>query len=146
MQPLNKCRSPLGFTLVELLIVMAIVAILAAVALPNYQDYTKRARRSDAQNTLMTLSNNLEKFFSDNNRYTVDLAEMGYTETAADTITSPESNYTVQVAAGGGGIAVSYIATATAVGAQATDADCVTITYDSTGQKGSTPSGNDCWH
>ncbi len=141
----NRVQTP-GFTLVELLIVMAIVGILAAVAVPNYQDYARRAKRSDAQNTLMTLNNNLEKFFSDNNTYTVDLAAMGYNETAADTITSPENNYTVQVAAGGSGIGVSYVATATAIGTQANDADCLTISYDSTGAKSSTPAGNDCWH
>jgi len=130
------------------MIVVTIVALLAAVALPSYQDYSRRARRSDAQNTLMTLSNNLEKFYSDNNTYTVDLAGMSYTESAADTITSPEGHYTVQVAAGpaAGGILVSYIATATAIGSQTSDTDCATITYDSTGAKNSTPAGNDCWH
>jgi len=146
MAPNNNASQQRGFTLIELMIVVAIVGLLAAIALPSYQGYSRQARRSDAHNALMTLSNNLEKSYSDNNTYTVDLAGMGYTESAADTIISPEGFYTVQVAAGGGGIAVSYVATATAIGSQASDVDCATITYNSTGAKGSTPAGNDCWH
>jgi type IV pilus assembly protein PilE len=130
-----------GFTLIEIMIVVVIVSILAAIAFPNYQNYTREARRSDAHNTLMTLSNNLEKFYSDNNRYTTDPTVMGY---PADPIISPDGNYSVAIAAGADGIAVSYVATATAVGVQANDTGCATITYSSTGLKGST-GGGDCW-
>lgn len=144
MYEIKKYRSEIGFTLIELMIVVAIIGILAGVAFPNYQNYTREARRSDAHNALLTMANNLEKHFSDNNTYVVDLSAMGYNESAADTIDSTEGNYTVQVAAGNSGIAVSYVATATAVGIQAVDTGCATITYDSTGRKGST-GGDDCW-
>ncbi len=145
MQLTANVRPQKGFTLIEILIVIAILALLAAIAIPNYAEYTRKARRSDAQNTLMTLSNNLEKYYSDNNTYVTDATAMGY---ATSPIISPEGHYSVAITAGGDGIGVSYVATATPVAGspQATDTDCATITYNSTGLKGSTPAGNDCWH
>ena len=134
-----------GFTLIELMIVVAIVGILAAVAYPNYQDYTREARRTDGHNALLTLANNLEKHFSDENTYTADLDAMGYTETAADKIESPQEHYELTVAAGAtGNLSTSYVATAEAIGIQAIDTGCATIIYDSTGLKSSS-GGDDCW-
>ena len=141
MCDIKTAKSEFGFTLIELMIVVAIVGLLAAVAYPNYQNYTREARRTDAQNTLLTLSNNLEKHFSDNNTYTDDPTDMGY---PASPIVSPEGHYSVVITDPGNGLAVSYLATATAIGLQAIDAGCATITYDSTGLKGST-GGDDCW-
>ena len=129
-----------GFTLIELMIVVAIVGILAAVAFPNYQNYTREARRTDAHSTLLNLSNNLEKYFSDENTYTVDPTDMGY---GANPLISPEGYYSVTIT-GPNNITVSYLATATAVGVQAIDTGCATITFDSTGLQGST-GGEDCW-
>ncbi|MCP4042476.1 MAG: prepilin-type N-terminal cleavage/methylation domain-containing protein [Gammaproteobacteria bacterium] len=59
-----------GFTLVEVMIVVAIIGILAAIAYPMYQDYLLRARRADAQAALTGLSAVAERFFSDTNDYT----------------------------------------------------------------------------
>lgn len=58
-----------GFTLVELMIVVAVVAILAALAYPSYSDSTKKARRSDAQAALVGLSGALERYYTENNTY-----------------------------------------------------------------------------
>ena len=59
-----------GFTLIELMIVVAIVGILAAIAYPAYTDNTRKARRADAQSVLMGLASAMERFYTENNTYT----------------------------------------------------------------------------
>jgi len=58
-----------GFTLVELMIIVAIVAVLAAVAIPAYSNYVNRARQSEALEALMRAKMDQEAFWADNNRY-----------------------------------------------------------------------------
>lgn len=64
-----------GFTLIEVLIVLTIMSILVMVAYPAYQDQIKKSRRADAQSSLLSLSNALERYFTDNN--TFDGAALG---------------------------------------------------------------------
>jgi type IV pilus assembly protein PilE len=61
--------GPAGFTLIELVIAVAIVGILAAIAYPSYQGYVIRARRADAQGALVSLAAAMEIYFADNNTY-----------------------------------------------------------------------------
>ncbi len=58
-----------GFTLTELLIVLAIVALLASIAVPSYQDHVAKTRRADAQAALVELANFMERNFTVNGRY-----------------------------------------------------------------------------
>ena len=66
------CRKMHGFTLMELMIVVAIVGILAGVAYPAYLESGRRAKRSDGRGALLDAATRLERFYSDNNQYTND--------------------------------------------------------------------------
>jgi type IV pilus assembly protein PilE len=64
-------RSSRGFTLIELMIVVAIVAILTTIAYPNYRDYVIRGQLVDATTALAALRANMERYFQDNRAYTI---------------------------------------------------------------------------
>ena len=59
-----------GFTLVELMIVVAIIGILASIVVPSYTDYVKRGKAAEATATLADLKNRMEQCFQDNRDYT----------------------------------------------------------------------------
>ncbi len=65
-------RKARGFTLIELMIVVVIVAILASIALPSYQEQVRKSRRADAKAALMELSGFMERFYAANGRYDQD--------------------------------------------------------------------------
>lgn len=72
--PANLERSPMiraqrGFTLIELMIVVAIIAILAGIAYPGYQDVIRKTRRADAKKDLVGLANALERYHTENDTY-----------------------------------------------------------------------------
>jgi type IV pilus assembly protein PilE len=67
-----------GFTLIELMIVVVIVAILAAVALPSYQNSIRKSRRPDAKTALLDLAAREERYYTVNNTYTDVAANLGY--------------------------------------------------------------------
>lgn len=129
-----------GFTLIELLVAVAIVGILAAVAVPAYQESIKKSRRSDAKIALTNLAALQERWYSINNGYTTTVANVGGS-------TSPEGFYTITLANTPCNNTTCFAATATAVGAQADDSKCTTFTLNQQGVKGFTGSGTsaDCW-
>ena len=65
----RRLRAPGGFTIIELMIAVAIIAILAAVALPSYRDYILRGHLADATNGLATMRAQMERHFQDNRSY-----------------------------------------------------------------------------
>lgn len=130
-------KSHSGFTLIELMIVVAIIGILAAIAYPNYTQYVIRSKRTDAQAIMMENAQFLERYFTTNGKYS--LAVLPKTQ-------SPESgtaSYTISTP--------TLTATTYTIQAQPTgsfsDAQCGTLTIDHTGIRTESGSGSlgDCW-
>ncbi len=72
-------RTQKGFTLIELMVTVAIVAILAAIAIPNYQDYVRKAHRAAAAQFIADVANLQHQFMLDNRTYATTLAGLGIT-------------------------------------------------------------------
>jgi type IV pilus assembly protein PilE len=125
-------RSSLGFTLIEMLIVVTMIGILAAIAIPNYSAYIQRGHRSEAKGVLMQGAQWMERFRTENNRY--DRAPNGTAVALPASLQrSPASGglrYTVAVVADDR----SYLLTATPTGAQTGD-QCGSFTINQVGQR-----------
>lgn len=121
-----------GFTLIELMITVAIIGILAGIVYPSYTQYMLQARRADAQSDMLEIQLGMEKWRANNNSYaTATLA--GVAPNVANTY------YTYSIT--GAGLS-AYIINAAAQGVQSTgDAACTPLTLDQSGGKG--PAG--CW-
>lgn len=126
-----------GFTLVELMIAVAILAIIAAVAMPIYNQYSQRTFRTEAQADLLNCAQGMERFAAMNFDY--DGADVAF---AAGNICNPESvrqnRYNFGVAVGAGGD--TFTLTATPINVMAGDG---LMTYDNAGTRGWSRDGND---
>lgn len=149
-----------GFTLIELMIVVVVITILAAIALPSYRSYVMKSRRTDAKNGLLDLASREERYFSVNNTYTNDPTQLGYGAGSAFPIAinaSGQSYYsltapTITAASGAGATAVppGFVAQAVPTGDQVADATCATYQIDQLGTQtnwsgGAQIAGSGCW-
>jgi len=90
----NKYQN--GFSLVELLIVVAIVAILASIAYPSYQNHVTRTRYADAKVMLLEIMNQQRKYFTNNNAYTTNLiTDLGYEDAGSGAVLTEGDFYMV---------------------------------------------------
>ncbi len=74
----SRPRRYRGFTLIELVLVIAVLSIIASIAYPSYLGVVTRTSRSAAKSALLEVANRQEQFFAENKRYTADLADLGY--------------------------------------------------------------------
>ena len=133
-----------GFTLVELMIVVVIMAILASASVAGYRQYIRRANRVDATSALLRVSAAEERFYLQNDRYA----------TTADELSDPPPNglgtaetehglYDLAVEPADDGATAGYRVTATAsnTGSQRDDEDCQVFSIDQSGKRGASDSG-----
>lgn len=132
-------RNMSGITLIELMIVVVVVSILAAIAFPNYQEFSARAKRNEARAALLRLATNQERFYLNNNTFTQDLTSLGFS--ATPTWTTETGYYTIQVTAAD---ATNFTATATYLQGGSEATKCSTFTIDGRGSRTSGPETN-CW-
>jgi type IV pilus assembly protein PilE len=132
-----------GFTLIELMIVVAIVAILASVAYPAFTNSVKRGNRAEARSALLDLAARQERHYSDNrNQYTGTITDL-IADPANCTATGVQSEtclYTLTTTATNGNQNFTITAAPTF-----SDAECGSFTITQTGQKGSGGSLEACW-
>jgi type IV pilus assembly protein PilE len=140
-------RTQRGVTLIELMMVITVLGILAAIAVPGYRQYLLRANRTDAKSALMQLQAAQEKFYLQNNAYTdkiVDAPPTGLGMSGQTTHGFYQLKVTLDDASAQG-----YSATATPIAGkgQSDDAKCKVFSIDDAGKKGVTgPLGAiACW-
>ena len=139
-------RRAAGFTLIELMITLAIAATLAALAMPAFNSQIRKSRRTEARTALLDLAARTERLYSVTNTYWGTTtagqllpADLGYP--GAWPITVGSGYYTIALSNNGTGQAFTF--TATAVSTQAKDTQCATFSVDNTGNQSATSSW--CW-
>lgn len=137
-----------GFSLLELMIVVAIIALLASLAYFNYSRYALRSRRVDGQNLLTNIASAEQRYYSNFNKYTATIAGAGTTSLDFTDVYSnpPGQYYSAAAVVASGGQTYTLTATPVAGKAQAKD-QCQNLTLTDTGlksQSGNQSNGN-CW-
>jgi len=118
-------RNSLGFTLIELMITVAIVAILASIAYPSYQAYIVRGQRVEGKSALLDAAARMERSYSDNNQYPADVTTLVNATT--------ENNYYTIAGGATGANSQAFTITATPI---IVDAGCNVLSLTNTGAKG----------
>lgn len=133
-------RKSNGFTLIELMITVAVIGLLAAVVFPSYQSQVRKSRRADAVQALAQLQQGQERFRANSPVYGATLANAGIVNA-----TTTGGYYTLAITTGSA-TATGYIATATAVagGSQAKDTGCTVLTTTVTNGSANNEPPN-CW-
>ena len=147
--PVNAASNR-GFTLIELMIAVAVVSILASIAVASYSSQVQKSRRTDARSALLDLAGREEKLFSVANAYSSSLSDLGYPAGPSAIVGS--GYYQVSVvspdATQPAGVA-SYSITAVPVpgGMQASDTTCTSLSVNQLGVQSSTGTGTvaTCW-
>ena len=125
-----------GFTLVELMIVVVIMAILASASVAGYRQYIRRANRVDATSALLRVSAAQERFYLQKNHYATTAAELS--DPPPNGLGTAETGlglYDLAVASADATIGYTVTATASSDGSQRDDADCRSLSIDQSGKR-----------
>lgn len=133
------CKRAQGVTLIELMIVVVVLGILAAIAYPSYTEFVARAKRNEAKAALLQIATNQEKLYLQNSTFTMDLTDLGFATTPIAKTDSEAYDITVVAADPS-----NFTATATFLLGGAEDGRCRIFTIDGRGAKTSFPN-TDCW-
>ncbi len=144
----GSSRQARGFTLIELMITVVIVAILASVALPSYREYVLRTNRGAGKGALSDAAARQEQFFANNKIYANTLTALGlasplYISDTGESATAATAVYQITVA----GTATTFTVTATPQNAQTEDTKCAVLTLNHLGLKtaSGTAGAATCW-
>ncbi|BCB26373.1 type IV pilin [Sulfurimicrobium lacus] len=137
-----KFKQMRGFSLLELMIVVAVIGILSAIAYPSYQSYTKRAQRSQARSVLLEDAQFLERKFTEDNKYNCATCVVQFVNSPKEGTAVYNIDLPVQTA-------TAYTLRAIPVGGGLMDGDaCGSLTLTSLGVKGVTGTASvaECWN
>nr|WP_165419396.1 type IV pilin protein [Corallincola spongiicola] len=135
-------RRSQGFTLIEVMITVAVIAILASFAYPSYQNYMAKTYRTEGKRELVRLSNLMEQYFLDSRKYPTDLSKLGLV-TSSSGFETEDGHYVISASQT---TVFDYTLKASPQGVQATrDSSCGYLTLDNLGTKGAQGSVADCW-
>lgn len=139
-------RGALGFTLIELMVVVVIIAVLAAIAIPIYQQQVMRSRRTAAKSALFDVASREEKLYSTTNNYTESFSSLGYSSGTTLTVPGNGQNfYTIQFAPASN--STTYTVQAVPINAQGSDG-CATYNLTDLGVQtntGTVTQTSGCW-
>ena len=134
----RSTRAPMrGFTLIELMIVVAIVAMLMMIAIPSYSYFMTKSRRGDAEATMMDIAQREQQYLNDARAYAPDTPTLYACAPppACGVPVDVSSYYTITIAAPAGATPPTFVITATPI-AGSPQAGDVTLTLDNTGVRG----------
>jgi type IV pilus assembly protein PilE len=144
-----------GFTLIELMIVVVVIAVLSAIAVPSYKYYVLRGNRAASRTAIQNTAQQEERYFTQNNTYLAvpagSTTTAGWINYVGGTYGSRTADLTVAVTAATTTLAASFTITATPVtGGSFSDTECGALTLTSAGVQGYTPASSStpisqCW-
>ncbi len=147
---MNRVRMT-GFTLVELMIVIVIISILGAIAVPSYNSSVRKSRRTEAKTAIMDFAAREERIYATQNAYSTDPVALGYTTAGGNWPVSTGTYYQIEAptssapsATSAGGFSVTVDPSPGSP--QLQDAACTAFTLTQTGARGATGSNaTSCW-